>query len=203
MQGKTPQEGDLLQGKLQISLESAFSSDGEIKEFKAHIVVEGLDVQTSLLNYAMQAKSLKGTMLFSPKQGIPLWKQGELFLTFEGTSFFANTEKGLFGIQESLGEIRMHPEEDPYIKALGTVICNDNAIPFEIEGSGEPLENGAYWMQSAARFFFKGQEPTLVLSLCQNNEKESAIQAEFHDIGPELYELARTIAASFFPCLVH
>ncbi|MBM3198438.1 MAG: hypothetical protein FJZ58_04190, partial [Chlamydiae bacterium] len=166
-------------------------SGGECQKIEADLAVEGLDITTEL--DALCVKKLRGTLSFTPKQGTPLWQQLDLFLTFEEMSIMHGEEVSTLGLREALGEVRLHPTEDPYMRAQGILLSQEKEIPFSAEGRGELLDKEAYWLQMAAQFFTGEEESHVQISLCQDEEQKSVLEAECVGMTGALFHLVRSI----------
>ncbi len=191
------QDWKSLSGSITSSASCFFSNKGRVKNLQAKWEMGDLTWGDGALDLSLVSKSLQGTLTYAPQKHLPLWKQIDLFLTFEDISVITLQNDSAFGFKNSLGEIRLHPEEDPYIKAFGCILSKGIEIPFEVEGKGEPLASGAYWIQASTRFFLEGKEPSIAFSLCQNEKGESILQAECFQVCKEIIDLTQ-VAAPFF-----
>lgn len=130
----------------------------------------------------IQAKMLEGTLSFVKKEGIPLWRQADLFVTFEE---MACTRKDKLGVIGSLGEIRLHPKEDPYLKVGGTFLTAEGYIPFEFEGSGELLGKKSYWLQTNLSLFLTKGTSQCASSFWQDEQGEGTLEVQCEGVGKE------------------
>ena len=178
-------------GSVSAFVKCIFDRSGHVEGMEANLDVKNIDLKNPLLDFTMSSKALKGTFSFVPNEEMPIWKQVNLFLTFEESSLLTYQNGDAFGFKDSLGELRLHPEEDPYLKAFGSVLSKGVFIPFEVEGKGEPLENGAYWLEANLQFFLSEVQPKITLSFCQNEDNESILQAECSHIVKEIVELSQ------------
>ncbi len=186
-----------LKGSLTSTASCFISNKGRLKKVQGDVSIDSFSCRDTDAAFSLEAQSLKGTLIYTPQKQVPLWKQIDLFLTFEDTSLLTPQNGSLFGFTHSLGEVRLHPGEDPYVKAFGSVISKGLEIPFEIEGKGELLDAGAYWLQSSLSFFLDKKTPTIELSLCQNDKGESILQAECSQITKEVMDLAQVLSPVF------
>jgi hypothetical protein len=147
------------------------------------------------------SKSLKGTLLFSPKgskkENLSFWKRVELFLTFEDTSFRVQQKDFVFGVSDVLGEMRLTPDDAPYLKMGGKVLSGNQQIPFEVEAKGLLLEKRAFWLETKVDFFLSKKEPHLFVSYSQNESQESSLQIECKEISQEVFNIL-TLSFPYF-----
>lgn len=174
---------DHLNGKISASAFFVVHPHVGIESCKANLVVEKLDLACQDL--AVESHILQGTLSFSFQKDLPIWKQLDLFLTFEEGKFVMNQ----IGFEGALGEFRLHPEEDPYLKMSGTVISRGLPVPFEIEGKGEMVTQGSCWLQAKMDFFLPHRHPQITASFCQLENGEATLEAEYVDIGKETSDL--------------
>jgi hypothetical protein len=176
-----------LDGKMSGSASLSIDVNEGVQTCAASILVKDLALMHAKERFTIESETLQGTLSFSLQKDVPIWKQIELFMTFADTKFLMNQ----IGFQEALGEFRLHPEEDPYVKMGGLMISRGLPVPFEIEGKGEILEEGASWFEAKTDFFLSQRHPRIVTSFCQNEKGEAILQAEYTEIGKEVVDLVQ------------
>jgi hypothetical protein len=169
-----------------------FSLEGVVLGAEGGIELQNLDLQNDEMGFSLRSKALKATALFRPENEVPFWKQLDLFLTFEDSTFLTTKNGSTFGFEESLGELRLHPDTDPYLKSFGSIISKGVRVRFEVEGKGSLLESGAYWLETEADF--QGERASkITLSIRQNEKEESTLQVECSHIEKEVANLMQLI----------
>ncbi len=189
------QKWDNLEGKINAYIQCSIDQERGLNSLQANISLENVGLKSLSSDCALQAKSLEGTVSFSAKDLVPIWKQIDLFVTFEDLLWM--TKQGEFGFSNTLGEIRVHPTEDPYIKIGGTLKTKGSLMPFELEGSGEVLEKGAYWLQTNLSFFLPHTQPKIIASFWQNEEEKGVLEAHWEQVGKEVSEVYQEIGSFF------
>ncbi len=195
LQGLEGKKWDSLEGRMNAYMQCSLHQDGRLTSVQANISLEKVDLQSLSSDFALKANSLEGTLSFSAKDLLPIWKQIDLFVTFEDLLWM--TRQGEFGFANTLGEIRLHPTEDPYVKVGGTLKTKGSLMPFELEGSGEVLEKGACWLQTNLSFFLPHSQPKIIASFWQNEEGKGVLESHWERVGKEVSEVYQELGSFF------
>ncbi len=189
------------EGEVSASIKTKFHPKKGLEEMEGKLDLEDISFFHPEIGGHVLSKSLKGTLLFSPKgpkdKNLSFWKRVDLFLTFEDTSFGLQQKDFAFGVSDVLGEMRLTPDDDPYLKMGGKVLSNKQEIPFEVEGKGQLLEKRAFWLETKVDFFLPKKEPHLFISYAQNETGESSLQIECKEIAQEVFNIL-TLSFPYF-----
>gem|GEM_PF-6736285 len=188
---------DLLEGFISGYLRYFVDREKGLESLQANVSLEEIHLENSALQAGMRARSIEGTVSFARQSSLPFWKQVDLFLTFEDLLCLQNQDGSDFGVSGALGEIRLRPKQDPYLKIGGTLTSRGSLIPFELEGSGEILDKGSYWIQSNLSFFLPHCQPQIVASLWIGEEGEGVLEAQCSEIGKEVSYLYEGVSNFF------
>lgn len=189
------QKWDKIEGQVNAYIKCLVDQEKGLDSLQANISLEKVNLQNISLDYALQANNLEGTLSFTANDSLPIWKQVDLFVTFEDLLWMTKQES--FGFTNTLGEIRLQPTENPYLKIGGTLKTKSSLMPFELEGSGEVLEKGAYWLQSNLSFFLPHSQPRIIASFWQNEEEKGVLDAHWEQVGKEVAEVYQEIGSFF------
>lgn len=189
------QKWDKLEGVVNAYIQCSIHQEKGLESLQANVSLDKVNLQSVSSDYTVQAKSLEGTLSFSGKELLPLWKQLDLFITFEDLLWM--TKQGEFGFTNTLGEIRLQPTEDPYVKVGGTLKTKGSLMPFELEGSGEVLEKGACWLQTNLSFFLPHSQPKIIASFWQSEEGKGVLETHWEQVGKEVSEVYQELGSFF------
>jgi hypothetical protein len=173
---------DKCRGEVSAYLQGTWNVDFGLSSLQANLSLANVHLYNAVEECDIQAKMLESTLSFMKKEDVPLWRQTDLFVTFEE---MACTRKGKLGVIGALGEMRIHPKEDPYLKATGTLMTSESYIPFEFEGSGELLEKKSYWLQTNLSFFLPKGPSQCFASFWQDEVGEATLEVQCEQVGKE------------------
>ncbi|MBS0626779.1 MAG: hypothetical protein JSS09_01035, partial [Verrucomicrobia bacterium] len=188
---------DKLGGKVNAYIQCSFHQEKGLESLQANVELEEVDLQSFSSGYATQAKSLQGTISFLANDSLPFWEQMDLFLTFEDLLWMTKQKERGFGFTNALGEIRLQPGKDPYVKIGGSVHTKGTLMPFELEGSYELLGKGAYFLQTNLCFFLPHSQPEIIASFLQSEEGDKVLEVHWKYIGKEISDVYQEIGSFF------
>lgn len=180
-------------GTVTASVQSRIHPQKGLEEMQGKIDLKEISFSHPDLGVDFLSEALTGTLSFSSDamngEVLSFWKKVELFLTFEDTHLRVNQKELQIGAKDLLGELRLHPSEDPYLKMGGEVLSKNLSIPFEIEGKGQMLEKGNVWLQTQADFFLAKTSPHLSVAFSQTEEKITTLEVECRELSPEVFNV--------------
>jgi len=174
---------ELCTGEVSAYLQGTWNLDSGLSSLQANMSLSHVHLHRTWEECDIQAKMLEGTLSFSKQEGVPLWRQADLFITFEE---MACTRKDKLGLIGGLGEIRLHPKEDPYLKVGGTFLTAEGYIPFEFEGSGELLTKNSYWLQTNLSLFLAKGTSQCASSFWQDEQGTATLEVQCEKVGKEV-----------------
>ncbi len=181
------------QGEISASIKSRFHPKKGLEEMDGIIDLKEISFSHPILGIHLLSQSLKGTLFFSSEgekdENLSFWRKAELFLTFENTSLSIDQKEMQLGVKEVLGELRITPKEDPYLKLGGKILSENLLIPFEIEGKGQLSEKGNYWLQTQADFFLAKRSSHIEVLFSCNENKETSLQLECANFSKEVFNI--------------
>ncbi len=130
------------------------------------------------------ARSLQGTLVLASSD----WKKAEFFITFEEASCHFEKNGCKVGMGDTLGEIRIQPDQDPYLRMGGRLLSQDAVVPFEIEGKGS-LEKDKKSFQLSADFFLTRHSSHLGMQFSQKDKETSHMELECQSLTEEVFNI--------------
>jgi hypothetical protein len=189
------------QGEISASIKGRFHPKHGLEEMEGTLDLQGISFSHPSSGIHVLSQSIKGTLLVSPEalkeKSLSFWKKVELFLTFEDTHFKVDQKDLQLGVEDALGEIRIMPTEDPYLKVGGVVLSDNRSIPFEIEGKGQLLDQGEYWLQTQASFFLSKKAPYIDVLFSQRTNDESVLHVECKEFSKEVFNVLQLAFPAF------
>jgi hypothetical protein len=184
-------------GKVSTSAEIAFHPVFGVKSIQGDLELIEAELLNPQQGFELKTRSLRSTLSYPMQETqdgkLPFWKNMDIFMTLEEGALSFSLEGNSIGIEEALGEFRLHPEEDPFLKIHGNVCFKDVSMPFSVEGKGEILEEGKFWIQGESKFLARGQEQIVLLSLCHHEKDQYILQAEGKYLSREFSDLLQTL----------
>ncbi len=113
---------------------------------------------------------------------LPFWKKFDCFATLEGG--MCSLRGSQLSLQNVLGEVRLQPGEDPFLKICGMLDAEGSAQPFSLEGKGEVQEEGTFWLQSQMTLSGARHQTELSCSICYD-KLQTIVQMKASGISSE------------------
>jgi hypothetical protein len=173
-----------VEGEVSASLKTLIHPKRGLEGMEGRIDLQNLSLLQPDLGMDLFSHSLQGTLLLTSND----WKKAEFFITFEEASCHLEKSGYKVGMREALGEIRIQPGQDPYLRMGGQLISQSSKLPFEIEGKGS-LEEGKKSFQMAADFFLNGNAPHLGVRFSEHEKQMSSIEIECKGLSEEVFNV--------------
>lgn len=173
-----------VEGEVSASIETRLHPKKGLEGMEGKIDLQNLSFSHTDLGMDFFSRSLQGTLFLASDD----WNTAEFFITFEDASCHLEKNGCKVGLQEALGEIRIQPETDPYLRMGGMLLSEGSTVPFEIEGKGS-LEEGKKSFQLAADFFLKRNSPHLFVRFFEKEKQGGNIEIQCRALSEEVFNI--------------